>query len=370
MSAQEHPIVIVGSGPAGISTWLHLHDRDPALAARSVVIEQATHPREKLCGGGLTWSGDRQLGFLGVSIEVPAVPVHEVEFRFASETLRLPGDDVMRVVRRWDFDRALVGAALDRGLVLHEDVRLDAVDPSGNGVTLQTSRCTYRCRVVVGADGASSTVRARSGFERGGALSRLIKVVTPPSGADSDATAAHRAVFDFRPIAAGLQGYVWHFSCLEAGRPSVDRGIFDSRVRPELPRADLRAILAAELAGAGVSSSPTAWRSHPVRPFTPDAALVRPHVVLAGDAAGIDPVLGEGLSQSLRHGDVAADAIVDAFERDDFSMKSHAELFARHELGRSLLLRHHLAAELYGEAARDPAEACRRFRAWLAAGLP
>ena len=33
--------MIVGAGPAGISTWLHLQKEAPQLAGRSIVIEKA-----------------------------------------------------------------------------------------------------------------------------------------------------------------------------------------------------------------------------------------------------------------------------------------------------------------------------------------
>jgi flavin-dependent dehydrogenase len=49
----DYDVVIVGSGPAGVSTWLHLHRFEPQLAARTLVLEKAQHPRPKLCGGGV-----------------------------------------------------------------------------------------------------------------------------------------------------------------------------------------------------------------------------------------------------------------------------------------------------------------------------
>jgi len=35
------PIMIVGAGPAGISTWLNLQEQAPQLARHSIVIEKA-----------------------------------------------------------------------------------------------------------------------------------------------------------------------------------------------------------------------------------------------------------------------------------------------------------------------------------------
>ena len=49
-------IAILGGGPAGSALALHLVRRgvDPSDV---VVIDKATFPRPKLCGGGITWRG-------------------------------------------------------------------------------------------------------------------------------------------------------------------------------------------------------------------------------------------------------------------------------------------------------------------------
>ena len=49
----DYEIMIVGGGPAGISTWLHLHKYFPELAEKTLLIEKATYPRDKLCGGAI-----------------------------------------------------------------------------------------------------------------------------------------------------------------------------------------------------------------------------------------------------------------------------------------------------------------------------
>jgi len=48
-----HDLIIVGAGPAGLSTAIHLQHIVPELAKRTLIIEKARHPRPKLCAGGL-----------------------------------------------------------------------------------------------------------------------------------------------------------------------------------------------------------------------------------------------------------------------------------------------------------------------------
>src|SRR5439155_14464657 len=129
-----------------------------------------------------------------------------------------------------------------------------------------------------------STVRQTMGLADESRLARLIEVVTPGAPTTDDERPCPTAIFDFSPVAEGLQGYVWHFPCLEAGAPAMNRGIFDSRVHPEGERADLRVIFARALEALQLDAAKASWRSHPVRRFSPDGTFARPHMLLVGDA--------------------------------------------------------------------------------------
>ena len=66
-----------------------------------------------------------------------------------------------------------------------------------------------------------------------------------------------------------------------------------------------------------------------------DDVISQPNVLLAGDAAGIEPAFGGGIHLSLSYGDVAARAIIDAFKNNDFSFhdyhqKVHSHLVGKH----------------------------------------
>jgi len=353
MMDSTHPIradiLIVGGGPAGLSTWLHLNALAPELASRAVVIERALYPREKPCGGGMTPLGEMLLGGLGIAIDVPSVRVQAVEFRFGAERLCVRQPNALRVVRRVEFDHMLATIAMDRGLELHQGETLQTIERAADALIVTTNRAAYRVHVLVGADGAFSTVRQQTALGDASILARLLKVVTPPDpgcAAEADATTA---VFDFTPTALGVQGYIWHFPCLNDGAPAIDRGVYDSRIHADRSRADLKTVLRQALPAAYANQSSAAWIGHPIRLFSEASGVSAPNVLLIGDAAGVDPALGEGISTSLDYGDLAANAIIDAFQRGDFSLADYqARLFA-HPVGQSLTTRAQLARAMYAE---------------------
>lgn len=346
---KEVEIAIVGGGPAGLSTWLHLNALAPELAAKAVVFEKATYPRDKLCGGGVTALGDLLLRGMGIGIECPSVEVHRIEFRFGSAVESLEQRHVMRVVRRRDFDHALAQAAVDRGLDLRQGEEFVAVHAEEDGLDVRTNTGEYRVRVLIGADGAHSPVRHALGLDGETRLARLIEMVAPVDTARAPEFRGPTAVFDFGPMASGVQGYTWQFPCLEGGTPAVNRGIYDSRIHPERDRADLRSAFADALAMSGIDSEHAGWKSHPVRWFSGTDALSRPNAFLVGDAAGVDALLGEGIAPSLDYGDFAAHVLIDAFSRGEFGFATLQDQLLAHPVGRLLKARALLAERAYSD---------------------
>jgi flavin-dependent dehydrogenase len=70
-------------------------------------------------------------------------------------------------------------------------------------------------------------------------------------------------------------------------------------------------------------------------------------VLLVGDAAGVDPLLGEGISFALGYGQVAATQLRDAFTRGDFSFQDYRDRVLNHRIGRFLRQRAAVASLIY-----------------------
>jgi len=360
----DHDIIIVGAGPAGLSTGLHLAQLAPGLARRTIILEREHHPRPKLCAGGLMPGGIAWLRNLGLDPgDVPSVLVHEAHFLFEGNGFVVRRQPyVFCIVRRDEFDAWLAGAARERGLRLQENTRVRRVRCLDHVVEVETDRGTYRARAVVGADGAAGVVRRAMARDRVPQVARLLETLVPrDSGAPSPVLQSSLspsdsgegwATLDFSWMGDGVQGYVWDFPTRVQGRPMRTVGIFDSRVHPRAPRASLKAALGEALARGGMDLDRGRLGGHPLRCFHPRGVFSEPRVLLVGDAAGVDPLLGEGISFALGYGDVAARALRDAFARDDLSFAGYRERVLTHRVGRFLRRRAAVSRLLYGTRSR------------------
>lgn len=342
------PIMIVGAGPAGISTWLHLQKEAPQLAQNSIIIEKAIFPRDKLCAGGLClWVADI-LAHLRVDLDIPSLFVSDMEFRFGKEIDRLHQDNCFRVVRRLDFDHALAKAAVKRGLELHEDEMLIDVLRTQSKLILTTNKGTYAVQVLVGADGAFSAVRKKMIPSKKRHLAPTLQIFAPADPRYDTEFAQKKMTVDLTPMSGGLQGYLWHVPCLKDKAPFIAHGIGDFRVHPDRPRADMKKIFSRELRKRNICQGPKTWSSYPIPGYSDDDILSQRNVILVGDAAGVEPAFGGGIHLSLSYGEVAARAIIDAFQKDDFSFRDYRQRIQSHEVGKFIAKCTRLALEMHG----------------------
>jgi flavin-dependent dehydrogenase len=126
----------------------------------------------------------------------------------------------------------------------------------------------------------------------------------PVAGTGWDGHGARRYDFDFRPVMRGVRGYGWAFPCWIDGVAHVNVGVY---ALPPVSGESVQRELARVLDDVG--ARPTRWQAFPIRTFVPGAPVASLQTLLVGDAAGCDPLMGEGISYALEYGMMAADAI-------------------------------------------------------------
>ncbi len=347
---ETYDVIIVGAGPAGISTALHLQQLAPELAVRTLILEKARHPRPKPCAGGLTMDGVTVLQHLGLDVtEVPHAVVKwaSLNFRKRGVLVRSPQSPIaFYVFAREELDAWLVQSARERGLSVLEETPVQRVFPAEAGVEVVTPSLTYRAQVVVGADGAHSVVRracsdARKRFIRALIL-RMPSSEWYESGRDTNI-----AYFEFSCITQGVPGYIWDFPLQTRTQPMRSWGIYDTNLIPLKRTQRLQELLAAEMADYGSTLDNYRLEGANIFPFSAHNVFSAPHILLVGDAAGVDVLFGEGISPALGYGRIAARAIAAAFAAGDFSFAHYREQVLRSAMGRVLLRRAWLARILY-----------------------
>lgn len=153
---REFDVVIIGAGPAG-SVCGYLLKK---AGVSCLLIDHATFPRDKLCGGGLTPKCWKLLEELIPGIKYEYNCIRDIRLTvedchccdFTTET-------ELRLVKRKVFDNQLLelykslGGEFLHGAFLRYDEQSD-----GLVVTLKSGE-QIACRYLVGADGSTSTVR-------------------------------------------------------------------------------------------------------------------------------------------------------------------------------------------------------------------
>jgi flavin-dependent dehydrogenase len=287
-------VVIVGGGPAGLTAALALVRAAPELAARIVVIEKGAYPREKFCAGALGGRGERLLRELDALPETPFLPIRGMSLAGRDgrvcERLSHP---IGRVIRRMDFDAALAEKARERGVLVLEATSVEALGAWGGGARLTTSRGELHASIVIGADGVGSRVRRAMGTPTGGLRARVLEVDTEAlPGEAGDILCFDASERDF-------SGYYWDFPTPVGGRTLVSRGVY--HLGREGGR-DLEARLGARLARLGLDLADCKQKRFAERGFESSARLASGAMALIGEAAGVDPITGEGIAQAIEYG--------------------------------------------------------------------
>ena len=336
-------LVIVGGGPAGLSTALHVHAAAPAT--RMVVLEAETYPREKICAGGVGARALRVLEKLGITVDCAHVPIDAMALRFAGDEVTVRDPELGIVVRRVEFDHMLAKAALARGIAVRDATPVASIVVEHDHVRVTTAAGeVLRARAVIGADGVSGIVRRQAAFPRPTLRAQVVELDTEAVAADPP---RDTIVFDFS--ATDLHGYAWDFPTIVRGQPLVCRGAY---VIHNLGADSPKTRIAAYLASRGLDVASYRIKQYAERGLEPGAEISRPRVLLVGEAAGIDIATGEGIAQAIEYGMLAGPYLVRALERDDlgfFDWRSHVD--ARH-LGKQLAIRHACYRLFYG--ARRP----------------
>jgi len=277
---------------------------------------------------------------LGLDVnEVPHTWAESVHLQFEGRGLNLrpPKRPALRVIRRDEFDNWLAQKALQQGIEIRENIRVSAIHPGENLVRVETDAGELLARVVVGADGSNGIVRNFILPDSPLRTARLLEVLATPS--QDSRHRSDSAYFDFFCVPNGIAGYTWDFPTQLKGIPMRCWGIFDNNLLAGGHRPPLKSQLDEEMQRHGYNLADSELKGHPIRWFNPFVQFSVPGVLLTGDAAGSDPLFGEGISIALGYGKLAAQSIRIGYKNDDLSFQGYRKRILCSSLGQTLIMR-------------------------------
>jgi len=359
---REYDVIVAGSGPAGISTAICLTKLLPSMGDRLVVLEKETHPRKKICGGGISAYADYWLQRLGIEMETASLSLKRTRVAFGHDgyvEYRIDGGGLRTVIRE-EFDETLVRAALDLGIAVAQGEPVSSFSYRDEAVAVQTTKRSLTTRVLVGADGVRSIIRRtlcrNTGIRGPRNTCSALRFMQRVDGSKSPEQKTLEAVIDFScTFQHGIRGYAWSFPVIMQGQTWLNTGVGGFPISQKEGLL-LRKILAEFLAARGISLDESRIEGCQLRWFHPESIFSANKVLLVGDAAGIDPLWGEGISFCLGYGHLAAHSIAHAFENNDFSFTTYKEQLLEHELGQELMNRLHWADKLYRSPGTEDAK--------------
>jgi flavin-dependent dehydrogenase len=132
-------------------------------------------------------------------------------------------------------------------------------------------------------------------------------------------------------------------------------GIYDQCPREFTEKSGEQSRMIAELVAAfpelpldGLKRRATRWHSFPIRWFNASDSYARGRVILAGDAAGVDPLMGEGISCAFEHGKLAANAIGRFLDGDASALQAYDRALHESAVGKKLGKLAFAARHFYG----------------------
>lgn len=292
--------IVVGAGPAGAVAAYELARRGLHVA----VLEKHQLPRYKTCGGVIARHVEKILDF-------PLEPVIEQRITKVVVTVNLGPPFVAEspqpfayLVMRDTFDHYLVETARRAGAEIYAGSPLREIAAEDQGCIVRTKDNQFRCKYVIGGDGANSTTRKCVGAPRFERVSVAVEreIAAPPAAIQ---TWRDTVALDFGSLSSG---YAWifpkakNFSAGAYGPQGVARELspyYDQVIDHYQDR----------LAG----TQPYLALGHPLPIRVPGERIVFARTILAGDAGGlIEPLTGEGIYYAIRSAQIAAETVSDA----------------------------------------------------------
>lgn len=325
--------IIVGAGPAGSTAAYHLS----RSGHRVLMVEVATLPRYKPCGGGVSPQIGQWFDFDFSPVISVKVRKGRYTFNFQDPVdVELPEELALWMVRRDQFDHFIVQQAQRQGATLWDATKAKGIEAKGDTWQVETSRGSVAGKFLIAADGAKGSMAKWLGFtQRRYRLAAALEIEPRLTVPDEPIIYADLGVI--------RQGYTWNFP--KADGYSIGGAVLSRS--GDQRRQDLRRPVNDYAAEFAVDAKTVQPFGHPIFLWDGAQPLHTHRAVLAGEAACVvDPFTAEGIRPSIFSGLKAAEAISQAIQGDDQALPRYSEVMNR-EWGEDMRWAKRLAQVVY-----------------------
>jgi geranylgeranyl reductase family protein len=307
--------IVVGAGPAG-STCAYRLARGGASV---LLLDRATFPRDKPCGGGVTVRALDELPVSIAPVVEEVVTVAELRLRYGRLVERGSGKPLAAMTQRRRLDAHLVAAAVQAGAELRDGTKAQHVEAEDGRVVVTAGGERLDGRTLVGADGVNGVVARSLGLGGNQAVGVALEGNISWDKLERERYSG-RLVMELGVLDGG---YGWVF-------PKGDHANFGiggwEREGPRLREGLARLCTEHGIALADLES----LRGFRLPLRSPRASLARGRALLVGDAGGlIDPLSGDGMYEAFLSSRLAADAVSDVLEGRAQTVEPYAPRLTR-----------------------------------------
>mgnify|MGYP001398190138 CR=1 FL=1 len=329
--AKMYDIIIVGAGPSGCSAALYANK----LGLKSLLVDKAVFPRDKVCGDALSGKTVRILRDLKLLNELESLDgagIKRITFGGPNHNqfdVFLNGsehnDYVTKgyVIPRIIFDHFLFQKASEvsktiEGFTVKDILKDDGKISGITGDTVKNKNLKFKAPLILGADGPNSIIARKVGYYGMDMKNTAVAIRCYYEGVEglSDQIELHY-LKEINP------GYLWVFP---AGGDKANVGLGLSKDAAKKESKNLRQVMndillskkfKRRFKNAKPLEKPIGWN-------LPLGRIQRKNYgdgfLLLGDAAGlVDPFTGEGIGNGMLSGKYAVQVAQKAHKSNDFS---------------------------------------------------